>query len=40
MGDVIRFKKPSLKDKARGRTLCDRGFHEWVIDQHKQFEVK
>lgn len=40
MGDVLRFKKPSPKDKARGKTLCGRGFHKWVIDQHKQFDVK
>ncbi|MGD8830765.1 MAG: hypothetical protein PVF57_09185 [Pseudomonadales bacterium] len=40
MGDVVRFKRPSQKDKARGRTLCSRGFHKWVIDQNKQFDVK
>jgi len=20
--------------------MCGRGFHKWVIDQHKQFDVK
>ena len=40
MGDVVRFKKPSLKEVAKGKTLCSRGFHKWVIDQKKQFDVK
>ena len=40
MGNVVRFKKPSMKEKARGKTLCGRGFHKWVIDQNKQFDVK
>ena len=40
MADVLPFKKPSLKAKARGKTLCSRGFHKWDIDQKKQFDVK
>jgi len=40
MSKVIEFRKPSLQDKARGRTLCDSGFHKWQIDQNKQFDVK
>jgi len=28
------------REKARGRTLCDRGFHKWAIDQRKQFDVR
>lgn len=40
MGEVVRFKKPSKKEKARGKTLCGRGFHKWVIDQKKQFDTK
>ena len=40
MGDVVRFRKPSQKEKARGKTLCARGFHKWVIDKDKQFDVK
>ena len=40
MGDVVRFKLPSRKDIARGKTLCSRGFHKWKIDQRKQFDVK
>lgn len=40
MSKVVPFKRPSLKEKARGRTLCDSGFHKWQIDQKKQFDVK
>ena len=31
MGDVIQFKKPRLKEKHKGRTLCKSGFHKWEI---------
>jgi len=40
MGDVIQFKKPSLKEKGKGRTLCNSGFHKWLVDKDKQFDVK
>lgn len=40
MSNVVPFRKPSNKERARGRTLCDSGFHKWVIDQKKQFDVK
>ncbi|MGD8570056.1 MAG: hypothetical protein PVJ39_18360 [Gammaproteobacteria bacterium] len=40
MGDVIKFKKPSLKEKHKGNTLCKNGFHKWEIEQAKQFDVK
>jgi len=41
--NVLPFKPPasaSLKERARGRTLCQRGFHKWQIDRKKQFDVK
>lgn len=40
MGDVVRFKKPSAAQKAKGKTLCRRGFHKWVVWKEKQFDVK
>lgn len=40
MGDVIEFKKKSLKDQHKGRTLCRHGFHKWIIKQEKQFDSK
>ena len=40
MGDVIRFKKKSLKQKHKGKTLCKSGFHKWEIETENQFDVK
>jgi hypothetical protein len=40
MGEIIQFKKPSLKTKHKGKTLCKSGFHKWEIVQEKQFDVK
>lgn len=40
MGDVIPFKRPSLKDKAKGKTLCNNSFHKWEVVKEKQFDVK
>jgi len=40
MGEVIKFRRPDLKEKAKGVTLCRHGHHRWAIDQRKQFDVK
>lgn len=40
MSNVIQFKRPSLKEKHKGKTLCKSGFHKWVIIKEKQFDVK
>ncbi|HFQ92309.1 MAG TPA: hypothetical protein ENK29_05480 [Chromatiales bacterium] len=40
MGDVLKFKKPRLAEKHKGKTLCRSGFHKWCIVQEKQFDVK
>ncbi len=40
MGDVVEFKKKSLKDQHKGKTLCRHGFHKWLVKQEKQFDVK
>lgn len=40
MGNIIRFKKPSLAEKHKGKTLCKSGFHKWELVQEKQFDVK
>tara|TARA_R110002110_G_scaffold66978_1_gene182958 strand:+ start:47792 stop:47977 length:186 start_codon:yes stop_codon:yes gene_type:complete len=40
MADIIPFRKPSLKDKHRGNTLCRRGHHKWEIDKASEFDVK
>jgi hypothetical protein len=40
MGEVIRFKRPKAADTARGKTLCRRGFHKWVVDKERRFDVR
>lgn len=40
VGNVVKFERPSLRERAKGRTLCARGFHRWQIDKAKQFDVK
>jgi len=40
VGDVIPFKKPSLAEKHRNKTLCRSGFHQWQVAREKQFDVK
>jgi hypothetical protein len=40
MGEVIRFKKPSLQKKAEGKTLCKSGFHKWRVVTARKFDVK
>lgn len=49
MADVVSLKdaarrkaaraKRERQARARGRTMCGRGFHKWAIDPHKQFDV-
>jgi hypothetical protein len=40
MGQVIKFKKPSLQQKAEGKTLCKTGFHKWKVITERKFDVK
>ncbi|MHB8534284.1 MAG: hypothetical protein ACYDBW_02425 [Sulfuricaulis sp.] len=40
MGDVVKFKKPSLQKKGEGTTLCRSGFHRWKVVTEKKFDVK
>ncbi|MDG2272327.1 MAG: hypothetical protein P8L39_08485 [Halioglobus sp.] len=40
MSHVIPFRKPSLKEKHKGNTLCRHGHHKWAVDIKKQFDVK
>ena len=40
MGDVVKFKRPSLKQKHKGKSLCKHGFHKWVTEKANQFDVK
>jgi hypothetical protein len=38
--NVVRFRKPTAAEKAKGKTLCREGFHKWAIRQDKQFDVR
>lgn len=38
MADIIPFKKPSAAQKNKGKTLCKRGFHQWVADRRTPFD--
>lgn len=40
MSNVVPFRKPSNTERAHARTMCGSGFHKWVIDKKKQFDVK
>ncbi|OOZ40412.1 hypothetical protein BOW53_07915 [Solemya pervernicosa gill symbiont] len=40
MGDVVKFKKPKLSEKHRGKSLCKDGHHKWQVDKAQQFDVK
>lgn len=40
MGEIIKFKKKSLSEKHKGKTLCQSGFHKWAIVQAQKFDVK
>ncbi len=40
MGDVLPFKRPSLTQKHKGKSLCRHGFHKWEIVTENQFDVK
>ncbi|MEP1472820.1 MAG: hypothetical protein ABJK20_17340 [Halieaceae bacterium] len=40
MADVLPFRKPSLKEKHKGNTLCRHGHHKWRTDTSTRFDVK
>lgn len=40
MGDVLPFKRKSLKEKHKGNTLCRNGFHKWEVVKSNVFGVK
>ncbi|PIE42965.1 MAG: hypothetical protein CSA50_07535 [Gammaproteobacteria bacterium] len=40
MADIIAFKRPTLKEKHKGKSLCKHGHHSWQLVQEKQFDVK
>jgi hypothetical protein len=40
MGELLKFKKPKLSEKYKGRTLCHSGLHKWKVEKESRFDVK
>lgn len=40
MSNILQFRKPSAKQKNRGKTLCANDFHRWTVATEKRFDVK
>lgn len=38
--NVLPFKRPNPKKKAKGKTLCRHNFHKWAVVTERQFDVK
>ncbi len=40
MAKILAFRKPSAREKNRGKTLCANDFHRWQVVTEKRFDVK
>lgn len=40
MAEILPFKRPSLSEKHRGKTLCRNGHHKWQVDRESVFDSK
>jgi hypothetical protein len=40
MAKILDFKKPSAKDRNRGKTLCLNDFHKWALVTERKFDVR
>jgi hypothetical protein len=40
MADILRFRKPTAAECAKGKTLCRSGFHKWAVDGDTTFDSK
>jgi len=40
MAEIIQFRKATPAEKAKGKTLCKRGFHKWVINKQRGFDSR
>jgi hypothetical protein len=40
MAVILPFKRPSLEEKHKGKSLCREGFHKWKVVTEKKFDVK
>jgi len=40
MATILAFKKPSPKDRNKGKTLCLHDFHKWTVVSDRNFDVR
>jgi len=40
MAKILSFKKPSPKEKNKGKTLCLHDFHKWLVVSERKFDVR
>jgi hypothetical protein len=40
MAKILNFRKPTAKDRNRGKTLCLNDFHKWKVVGERRFDVK
>ncbi len=40
MGDVVKFRRPKVSERHKGKSLCRSGFHKWEVVKERQFDVK
>jgi len=40
MAEIIQFRKPKAAERAKGKTLCRRGFHRWEVNGDTTFDNK
>lgn len=38
MSEIVKF--PRAGQRHQGKTLCRSGFHQWVVDKERVFDVK
>lgn len=40
MAKILDFRKPSPRDRNKGKTLCLHDFHRWKVVSERKFDVK
>ncbi|MBI5449738.1 MAG: hypothetical protein HY940_00105 [Gammaproteobacteria bacterium] len=40
MAEIIKFRKARPVQRSEGRGLCRSGFHKWLADNDRPFDVK
>ena len=40
MTKILAFKKPTLQEKNKAKTLCLHNFHKWKVVSERKFDIK